>query len=567
MNFSFLENAWNELIYGWKLNQIGETLFVAPDVSHWSIDVVNQKIDENKFKKQIDEKGVKAIIYKGTDANKTTGNPFVDVTAKFWWNIGGKFNLLRGCYHWLQYSIDPTVAFEYYFNFIKEYPTELPAIMDFEEPSVTNGSDYLWRAKTWLGLAEQMMSKKPVIYTAPWFINKIKELVPQKDWESKIGWLRNYPLWVASYSRYWPKSLYPWGDFVGWQYSDAADFPYYKDDDTYDGLDWGIQSKGLDMNLFKIEWLNKYSENIIEEPPNNNEDEGDEDMSVWSDKARLLYVDGEQLTTVDELSQYDGLIAKIGSKFTANVQVAYDASKPIILFVENKIFKNPHVDFGINENVWLDENHEILIIDPEIGLDRYIYTNGIKRKIHGIMLDCSGTYTSDTKEPLTSTWIVKRAKWMLNMIYKRYKLPVYMYMNSDPVNMFTGVKREEIYSLIIEFGVSTVSKALLLENGYPSDSDRPKLPYDDTSKVRWYFWLYNFTNGWKFLYNGTKEYLYDELGYESVMPDDDPTIPPDEETPEIIPVDLSELNKKIDDIKSELDIALDLLGEIRQHFS
>ena len=65
-----------------------------------------------------------------------------------------------------------------------------------------------------------------------------------------------------------------------------------------------------------------------------------------------------------------------------------------------------------------------------------------------------------------------------------------------------------------------------------------------------------------------KEWLYNELGYESsVIPNDNPTIPPDEETPEIIPVDLSELNKKIDDIKNELDVVLDLLGEIRQHFS
>jgi len=98
------------------------------------------------------------------------------------------------------------------------------------------------------------------------------------DYTKKMSKFAKYPAWFALYSRYFPDKycktmneevFYPWGsnDWVMWQYSDAADFPYYKDNDQYYGTSWGIPSSGLDMNLVKISWLQKYLDNQTVEQP------------------------------------------------------------------------------------------------------------------------------------------------------------------------------------------------------------------------------------------------------------------------------------------------------------
>lgn len=285
---------WDD-VYGWDLEQIGTTLFVSPDVSHWS--VVNNsspQIDEVKFAKQIVDKEVKAIIYKGTDARRDTGELFMDATVPFWWELGGRHGLLRGMYHWLQYSVDPTVAFNYHKSIEAMYPTELPYFLDFEEPSVTNASDYLWRAKIWLGLASNDNKGTPVVYTGEWYLDKIKQLLypyTSAVLENKMGWLRNYPCWLAWYSKFYPSmyldnELWPWGDddWVIWQYSSTADFPHHADGDNLNGLEWGIQSKGMDMNLIKLSWLESYAD--VELPDPEPEPDPDPVDCAWKYKTR-----------------------------------------------------------------------------------------------------------------------------------------------------------------------------------------------------------------------------------------------------------------------------------------
>ena len=276
-DISFWTNTWNKLKYGWDLNWIGDTLIICPDFSHWSVNFPPENyFDEDKFAKKIEEHGTRAIIYKGTDSDKVTGRPFTDRTAKFWWGIGGKFNLLRGCYHWLQYSIDPTVAFNYHQILMDECPTELPYVLDFEEPSVTSFSDYLWRAKVWLELARDASGKKPVVYTGMGYLGNIRAGLGSSQVENKMGFLRQYDLWLAFYSRYWPSkamqlnknlSSYPWGpeEWKMLQYTFNGDYPYYIDGDALWGDEWGITSLGLDLNYFKKEWLDLYDTGV--EPP------------------------------------------------------------------------------------------------------------------------------------------------------------------------------------------------------------------------------------------------------------------------------------------------------------
>ena len=278
MDISTWQKIWNKLNYGWDLAEIGTTLMVVPDFSHWSVHE-DHIIDESKFEQQIIDKNVKAIIYKGTDYSRVTGQMFVDRAAVFWWNLAKKYKLLTGCYHWLQWAVDPRVAFKFHDEFIQQYPTDFPYIIDFEEPSVTNFSDYIWRLEVWTGLAKaKLINDDPVIYTGGWYLDIVRNKIGMSDYTKKMSKFAKYPAWFALYSRYFPDKycktmnkevFYPWGsnDWVMWQYSDAADFPYYKDNDQYYGTSWGIPSSGLDMNLVKISWLQKYLDNQTVEQP------------------------------------------------------------------------------------------------------------------------------------------------------------------------------------------------------------------------------------------------------------------------------------------------------------
>jgi GH25 family lysozyme M1 (1,4-beta-N-acetylmuramidase) len=271
MELSKWQKTWNKILYGWDLGEIGTTLMVVPDVSHWSVN--SEYIDEEKFAKQIKEKNIKAIIAKGTDCNRYTKKMFIDSKAIFWYKIANKFNLQIGYYHWLQQAVDPKVAFKFHNNFIKDYPTALPYIVDFEEPSVTDYSDYIWRLEIWTELAkENLINDDPIIYTGAWYLDRMRASLGVSSYQKKMSKFASFPPWFALYSRFSPKRyclfknkqvFTPWNgdDWVMWQYSDAADFPYYKDDDQYNGREWGISSAGLDMNLVKISWLQKYINN------------------------------------------------------------------------------------------------------------------------------------------------------------------------------------------------------------------------------------------------------------------------------------------------------------------
>ena len=261
-------DAWDAVKYGWDLRQIGSALLVAPDLNHWAIGHA-LKMDEDKFARQCEEKGVKVLIYKGTDANRSTGEQFRDFSAKFWWTLGGKLKLLRMCYHWLQYSVDPKEAFYFYKALMDECPTELPYEMDFEETSVKDVGDYIWRAQVWTGLAEEALNDLPVFYTGGWYLQKLRNMIP-KTFIQKMGSFRKYPLHLALYDQKFPRKwcederwlnyYQPWGldEWTIWQYTDKADFPYYEDNDSYTGTQWGIPSLGLDVNLIKRAWLQKY---------------------------------------------------------------------------------------------------------------------------------------------------------------------------------------------------------------------------------------------------------------------------------------------------------------------
>lgn len=255
-------SAWNRVLYGWDLNLINTDLDFMLDVSHWIVkpDLFN----EEKFVRKMQQLDLKGIIFKVSDSDGS-GKMFTDATADFWYKLARKHNLLTAGYHWLQPNVDPTVAWKYYQAFMADHPGVLPSIVDFEEPSVTKATDYLWRLETFLKCA----GPDAIIYTAMGYVLKMKNLLPREDWNKKLYWISSYTLWLARYSRFWPKDLWPWDDDAWkiWQYSAAADFPYYVDNDGLDGTEWGFQAKGLDMNWAKKSYLQPYIDRLTPAVP------------------------------------------------------------------------------------------------------------------------------------------------------------------------------------------------------------------------------------------------------------------------------------------------------------
>ena len=208
---------------------------LGTDLSHWAVDV--------DFGKMYDA-GARWTVIKATDANRDTGWQWEDVrferNAK---QIFERGQLLAGCYHWLQASLDPKVAADFYLERYNRHPFQFPPVLDFEEKSIFAkglGNHYIWCAEVWLDYVHKKTGRLPIIYTANWFTSQLDQ--------SKLGWMKKYPLWVASYPWVWTPLSRPvmpgkiWDDWTFWQYSA---------DNNGRGREFGVQSQSIDLNWFK----------------------------------------------------------------------------------------------------------------------------------------------------------------------------------------------------------------------------------------------------------------------------------------------------------------------------
>jgi GH25 family lysozyme M1 (1,4-beta-N-acetylmuramidase) len=225
------------------------------DLSHWAGD-----IDFGKMYTA----GARWTVIKTSDANRDTGFLFED--AKFEQNAKQIFErgqLLAGGYHWLQASVDPIKAADFYLERYRKFSFHFPPVMDFEEKSVFGkglANHYIWCAQTWLEYVHRQTGRLPIIYTANWYTSQFDQ--------SKMAWMNKYPLWVASYPWIWTilsKPLMPgkiWDDWTFWQYSA---------DNNNRGKEFGQVGGSIDLNWFKgsyedlLKWLG--TSEPLPEPP------------------------------------------------------------------------------------------------------------------------------------------------------------------------------------------------------------------------------------------------------------------------------------------------------------
>ncbi len=291
--------------------------------------------------------------------------------------------------------------------------------------------------------------------------------------------------------------------------------------------EWGIlDEKSYGQGLW--EEIIRQSKSWMGETPPVPEEPEESPMSQWGGNARGIYWRKDKSYYAPK--QYDFVIAEASKDFPATIQDAYDTGKPILLFYAN----NPELYVDMNLGAWPEPDN-----DPQIKeIDRMLkMANGAMRKVHGIILDCSKVRMSNGKN-LTDVWIAEHGKHMVEIIWKRYHLPVWMYMNGDPLKAWPN--SQHIIGLIENWGLSTVSIAEEVD-GYPINGSKPNLPY--SGKNGWDFWLYSVGDDWKFLYNGDVASLYKILNF--TPRDTVPADPPDPGEPPVAPTDPTEFQAAV----------------------
>ena len=222
------------LLTGTSSPPVGWTLGI--DTSHWNSDV-----DLSVAK----SKGAKFVIAKATDFYAEQPRGFVDTQVVNTMNKAKELGLPFAGWHWLQPKVDPTMQAEYYMDeFYAKYKITARPMLDFEDIKVNSWNDMLWRGQVWLEKVEGWTKKKPLVYTAKWYMDKFNQ--------ANASFLRQYDLWGAHYiQRSYPTMSAIWSDWLIWQYSDKGDYPYYVYKGAYLGGEWGSKSAYMCMNWFK----------------------------------------------------------------------------------------------------------------------------------------------------------------------------------------------------------------------------------------------------------------------------------------------------------------------------
>lgn len=209
------------------------------DVSRWQDNPSTpQRIDFVKMQAN----GVEFVIMKASQA-LWTDRDFV-----YNWQAAKQTSLLRGAYHFLDWSADPLKQAEYFWSLLKDDPGELAPTCDFEwNPGADTPPDAISRLERFLERLEQLSGRIPMIYTSAGFwkplgrydvINGVS--VGRAAFDPR--WIR-YPLWVAHYTTGDPIIPTPWTTYAIHQYSS-----------TGDGAAYGVESKGIDLDRSGIDF-------------------------------------------------------------------------------------------------------------------------------------------------------------------------------------------------------------------------------------------------------------------------------------------------------------------------
>ncbi len=183
------------------------------DVSHWQ-----GVIDWSKVKAT----GVKFAFLKASEFPDKKITMYVD--DKFEVNRKGaeENGIYWGAYHFFRTHVDPITQAEAFCKLVGNV-TSLPLVLDLEVAGC-KGSKLVRKVKSFVETVTSVSGRKPIIYTSGGFWRPYMTYEKLTD----VDWAVEYPLWMARYTSQWPGTIYPWGGWDFWQYSDKGRIPGIK---------------------------------------------------------------------------------------------------------------------------------------------------------------------------------------------------------------------------------------------------------------------------------------------------------------------------------------------------
>lgn len=196
------------------------------DISKW-----NGNWDADKAK----QAGATFVFIKASQAT------FTDPQFTANWQKAKDAGLLRGAYHYLDYTKPGVDQANYFADLLKNDPGELPPVVDYEQartdnnPSAALGflKDFLDQMIKRTELYEDALIKRPMIYSGPGF------WASYGDQTNPEYWIQ-FPLWNAHWTTSGtPQLSPPWTMWTFWQFSSKGP-----------GEAYGSESLAIDMNRF-----------------------------------------------------------------------------------------------------------------------------------------------------------------------------------------------------------------------------------------------------------------------------------------------------------------------------
>lgn len=438
---------------------------------------------------------------------------YTDEDFQDYWRDSKPSGLVRMAYHFFTWDVSPEAQAEKFYNDLKNDP---PARISFDG-KVLSGywGDFEWWSTVpsnalqlygrFADRMKQLTGLYPGIYTARGFWQQYGK--DQDVWAEMPLWSAE---WNTSISQ--PTVFGPWarlGKRVAiWQNGTPAI-----------GNDIGVESKEVDSNLFMGTLEDLTGESTM--------------PSVYENYAKAIYIDEKSTgVTADLLKTFDVVISKgtIGetkvNKFLSDAQLSKEAEKPVIMFCES--WTDLYTDwatFPTDNKIdpQLIRIREMLLAAKDSGLP-----------VHGIMLDMSlTTWRDNTDKVLTDVLITKVGDYLVEIINKYTKLPVFVYMNNTPYHYWPNSPHIsgllDRHSLSFYGARNLKNEPIVLVNGVPATEMRPGdfVKYYPTSD--WQFWLYRWisdTQSINGIWRGTKGAMYSKLNYVPANPGDPGDLPP-----------------------------------------
>jgi lysozyme len=157
------------------------------------------------------------------------------------WQKAKAAGLLRGAFHYLDYTQPGTSQATYFANLLKADPGELPPAVDYEQNRSDNNpalalpfiKDFLTQMLLQTQVFQKSTFKAPMIYTSPGFWAQYGEKTNADYW-------MQFPLWLANYTTAsTPQMPSPWPTWLFWQFT--AKGP---------GQVYGSECLSIDVNQF-----------------------------------------------------------------------------------------------------------------------------------------------------------------------------------------------------------------------------------------------------------------------------------------------------------------------------